>query len=82
VRAAKTEAEATQLEARAAQAVLRAERQRALLEEAIARRGRAEAEIQRLSIDAGVAPPAAGSAPTRPRPSPLGRPAPAPKGAR
>jgi hypothetical protein len=82
VRAAKTEADATQLEGRAAQAVLRAERQRALLEEAIARRGRAEAELQRLSVDAGAPPPAPTSAPTRPKPPPAGRPGPLPKGAR
>jgi hypothetical protein len=56
-RAAATEADAGALESSAAQAGLRAERARALLEEAIARRGRAEAELEKLSASAGPFPP-------------------------
>ena len=56
-RAAAIEADAGSLESSAAQAALRAERARALLEEAISRRGRAEAELEKLSADAGSFPP-------------------------
>jgi hypothetical protein len=57
VRAATIEADAGALESAAAQAELRAERARALLEEAISRRGRAETELEKLSVDAGPFPP-------------------------
>jgi len=80
VYAAKAEAEANQIETRAAQVGVQAERQRALLEEAIARRGRAEAELTRLGPDAGVPAPRSSATPARPRPAPA--PAPAPKGSR
>jgi len=56
-RANAIEADAGALESAASQAGLRAERARALLEEAIARRGRAEVELERLSADAGPFPP-------------------------
>jgi hypothetical protein len=56
-RAAAIEADAGALESSASQAGLRAERARALLEEAISRRGRAEAELEKLSADAGPFPP-------------------------
>ena len=56
-RAAATEADAGALETAAYQAGLRAEKARALLEEAIARRGRAEAELEKLSANAGPFPP-------------------------
>jgi hypothetical protein len=56
-RAAAIEADAGALETAAAQANLRAEKARALLEEAISRRGRAEAELEKLSADAGPFPP-------------------------
>lgn len=56
-RAAAIEADAGALETAASQAGLRAERARALLEEAISRRGRAEAELEKLSADAGPFPP-------------------------
>jgi hypothetical protein len=57
LRATTIEADAGALESAAAQAELRAERARALLEEAISRRGRAEAELEKLSVDAGPFPP-------------------------
>jgi len=57
VRAAAAEADAGALEIASADAGLRAERARALLEESIARRGRAEAELDRLTADAGPFPP-------------------------
>jgi hypothetical protein len=90
VRAAKAESEAAELETRAAQAGLRAERQRALLEEAIARRGRAEAELDKVWPDAGFAnarppassPPGIHSKPPAPSRTPAPAPTPAPKGAR
>jgi hypothetical protein len=56
-RAATIEADAGALETSAAQANLRAEKARALLEEAVSRRGRAEAELEKLSADAGPFPP-------------------------
>ena len=56
-RAIAIEADAGALESSASQAGLRAERARALLEEAIARRGRAEAELEKLSANAGPFPP-------------------------
>jgi hypothetical protein len=56
-RAASIEADAGALESAASEATLRAERARTLLEEAIARRGRAEAELEKLSLDAGPFPP-------------------------
>jgi hypothetical protein len=77
-RAAAIEADAGALETSAAQAALRAERARALLEEAISRRGRAEAELEKLSADAGPFPPKPpptalprGKA-AKPRPAPAG----------
>jgi hypothetical protein len=76
--ATKAEAEANQVETRAAQVGVQAERQRALLEEAIARRGRAEAELGRIAPDAGIPAPRSSAAPPKPRPAP----APAPKGSR
>ena len=56
-RAASIESDAGALESAAAQANLRSEKARALLEEAISRRGRAEAELEKLSADAGPFPP-------------------------
>jgi hypothetical protein len=56
-RAAAIEADAGALESAASEATLRTERARALLEEAISRRGRAEAELEKLSADAGPFPP-------------------------
>jgi hypothetical protein len=56
-RAAAIEADAGALESSASEASLRAEKARALLEEAIARRGRTEAELEKLSIGAGPFPP-------------------------
>jgi hypothetical protein len=56
-RAAAIEADAGALENSASQATLRAERARALLEEALSRRGRAQAELEKLSADAGPFPP-------------------------
>ncbi len=84
-RAAAVEADAGALETAAAQANLRAEKARALLEEAISRRGRAEAELEKLSANAGPFPPKppptalprSGKAP-KARPAPVGS---APKGA-
>ena len=77
-RAASIEADAGALESSAAQAALRAERARALLEEAISRRGRAEAELEKLSAGAGPFPPKPpptalprGKA-AKPRPAPAG----------
>jgi len=67
VRAAAVEAEAGALEIAAADAGLQAERVRALLEESIARRGRAEAELEKLTADAGVFP-------TKPPPASSARP--------
>jgi hypothetical protein len=55
-RAVSVEADAGALETAAAEAGVGAERARALLEEAIARRGRAEAELEKLSADAGLFP--------------------------
>jgi hypothetical protein len=74
LRAAAVESEAGVLEVAAADAGLRAERARALLEESIARRGRAEAELEKLTLDAGVIP-------TRPPPASSAKAKPA-KGAR
>jgi hypothetical protein len=81
VRAAKSESEAADLQTRAAQAAVRAERQRALLEEAIARRGRAEVELERVTGDGGAkAAPSASAPPPRTKPAASGSPAaPAPK---
>jgi hypothetical protein len=70
VRAAQLEADAGALEMAAADAGLRAERARALLEESIARRGRAEAELGKLSADGGLFP-------TKPPPASSARPKPA-----
>jgi hypothetical protein len=78
LRAAAIEADAGALESAAAQAGLRAERARALLEEAISRRGRAEAELEKLSADAGPFPPKPPptalprSKAAKPRPAPAG----------
>src|SRR5262249_46895569 len=55
-RAIAVEADAGALENAANEAGVGAERARALLEEAIARRGRAEAELEKLSADAGIFP--------------------------
>jgi hypothetical protein len=55
-RAVSVEADAGALETAATEAGVSAERARALLEEAIARRGRAEAELEKLSSDAGLFP--------------------------
>jgi hypothetical protein len=74
LRAAAVEGDAGALELAAADAGLRAERARALLEESIARRGRAEAELEKLSADAGTFP-------TQPPPASSGKGKPA-KGAR
>jgi hypothetical protein len=74
VRAASVEADAGALEVAAADAGLRAERARALLEESIARRGRAGAELDKLTADAGLFP-------TKPAPAGSARGKPA-KGAR
>jgi hypothetical protein len=69
VRAAAVEADAGALEVAAADAGLRAERARALLEESISRRGRAEAELDKLTSDGGLFP--TGPAPaTSARPKP------------
>jgi hypothetical protein len=70
VRAALLEADAGALEMAAADAGLRAERARALLEESIARRGRAEADLGKLSADGGLFP-------TKPPPASSARPKPA-----
>ena len=56
-RAAAMEADAGALASAASEATQRAERARMLLEEAISRRGRAEAELEKLSADAGPFPP-------------------------
>lgn len=78
IRAAAIEADAGALEISAAQAGLRAERARALLEEAISRRGRAEAELEKLSASAGPFPPKPPptslprSKALKPRPAPAG----------
>ena len=85
VRAAAVEAEAGALEIAAADAGLQAERGRALLEESIARRGRAEAELEKLTADDPGAPgehpkgwksPAGGAGifPTKPPPASSARP--------
>ncbi len=69
VRAAAAEADAAALELAAADAGVQAERARALLEEAIARRGRAEAELAKLATDAGpfpTLPPTSASARAKP----------------
>jgi hypothetical protein len=66
VRAASIEADAGALETSASQASLKAERARALLEEALSRRGRAEAELEKLSASAGPFPP-------KPPPAPAAR---------
>jgi len=69
VRAVSVEADAGALEMAAAEAGVGAERARALLEEAIARRGRAEAELEKLSADAGLfptKPPSSSSAQAKP----------------
>jgi len=67
VRAVSVEADAGALENAAAEAGVGSERARALLEEAIARRGRAEAELEKLSADAGLFPtkPASSAAPAK-----------------
>ena len=87
LRAAAVEADASAVSASAADAVNQAERSRALLEEAIARRGRAEAELEKLSADAGLfpskpapAPPNPGATRAKPTKTPAARPA--AKGAR
>jgi hypothetical protein len=70
VRAVSLEADAGALETAAAEAGVGAERARALLEEAIARRGRAEAELEKLSADAGLfptKPASSGSVPKTPK---------------
>jgi hypothetical protein len=56
IRASAVEADAGALGAAAADAGLKAERARALLEESIARRGRAEAELEKLTADGGILP--------------------------
>lgn len=56
VRAVAVESDAGALDMAAAEAGVASERARALLEEAIARRGRAEAELEKLSADAGLFP--------------------------
>jgi len=71
-RAAAIETDAGALETAASQAGLRAEKARALLEEAISRRGRAEAELEKMSADAGPFPP-------KPPPTALPRSSKAPK---
>ncbi len=75
LRAAAVEADAGALELAAADAGVRAERARALLEESIARRGRAEAELEKLTADAGPLP-------TKPAPASSDKAKPAAKGAR
>jgi hypothetical protein len=55
-RAASVEADAGALEQSASEAGVQAERARSLLEEAVARRGRDEAELEKLSADAGLFP--------------------------
>jgi len=66
VRAASVEGDAGALELAAAEAGVQAERARSLLEEAVARRGRGEAELERLSADAGPFP-------TKPSPASSGQ---------
>lgn len=56
LRASAAEADAGAVQAAAADAGVQAERARALLEEAIARKGRAEAELERIVGDAGAPP--------------------------
>ncbi len=56
LRAAAAESDAGALETAAVDAGVRAERARALLEESIARRGRAEAELDKLTADGGLFP--------------------------
>ncbi len=84
-RAAAAEADAAALELAAADAGVQAERARALLEETIARRGRAEAELAKLSSDAGAVPALApassrGARPTKPAKPPEPASSTAPKG--
>lgn len=83
-RAASIEADAGALETSASQASLKAERARALLEEAISRRGRAEAELEKLSASAGPFPPKppASAAPRMKNAKPAKPAGPADKGAR
>jgi hypothetical protein len=83
-RAAAIEADAGALETSASQANLKAERGRALLEEAISRRGRAEAELEKLSVSAGPFPPKppASAAPRAKNAKPATPAGPAEKGAR
>jgi hypothetical protein len=72
-RAIAVESDAGALETAAAEAGVASERSRALLEEAMARRGRAEAELEKLSADAGLFPtrPASSSAaPVKPPKAP------------
>ncbi|HKQ69060.1 MAG TPA: hypothetical protein VJT73_06965, partial [Polyangiaceae bacterium] len=76
-RANAAEADAGALSAAAADAGVQAERSRALLEEAIGRRGRAEAELEKLSADGGLfptAPPPRAKATKAPATSPSARP--------
>ena len=56
VRAAAVEADAGALDLAARDARVKSERARTLLEESIARRGRAEAELAKLTADAGLFP--------------------------
>jgi len=73
VRAAAVEADAGALEVAAADAGVKAERSRALLEESIARRGRAEAELEKLSADGGpfpIPPQSGGAARSKPGKAP------------
>jgi hypothetical protein len=86
VRAVSVEADAGALEMAAAEAGVGAERARALLEEAMARRGRAEAELEKLSADAGLFPtrPASSAGQAKPpkAPKPAGSAASSAKGAK
>jgi hypothetical protein len=83
MRANSVEANASAMEVGATDAGVRAERARTLLEESIARRGRAQAELDKLTADAGpipVAPPSSSArskAPKAPRAAPSASAAPA-----
>jgi hypothetical protein len=77
VRAAAVEQEASALESTVAELSTRAQRARALLEEDVARRGRAEAELARVARGGKPSPSSASSAETRPRSRPPSTPPPA-----